>query len=159
MQEWFDKLNERERKLVVGGAIAALLIVLLGWLWPLNQRANEAHLRIERKQGDLAFVQMAAPEIIAAGPVPVAGAANESLVVVVDRVARESGLADSITSTEPSGESQLRVRLTNASFDSMLAWLARLGQQHGVQVSNASVDPASGVGLVNASVELRAAVR
>ena len=159
MRDWFEKLNERERMLVFAGAVAALLIVLIGWLWPLNQRANEARERVARKRSDLTFVQSAAPEIIAAGPAARAGPAGESLVVLVDRVARQSALAQAIASSEPTGETQLRVRLNRASFDNMLAWLARLGQQYGVQVASASIDPTGTAGLVNASIELRAPSR
>lgn len=157
MQEWFEKLSQRERQLVSWGAVAALLVVLVGWLWPLNRHTSEARTRIESKQRDLDFVQAAVPEIIAAGPITSAGPGNEPLVVLVDRVARESGLAAALTSSEPSGSTQLRVRLSNASFDSVVAWLARLGQQHGVRVTSANIDAAGAPGLVNASIELRTA--
>lgn len=156
MQDWFEKLKERERTMVIVGAVAAMLIVLLGWLWPLNQRASEARERLARKQSDLSFLQTAAPEMIAAGPVAPSGPAGESLVVLADRVARESGIAQAVASSEPTGDAQLRVRLTGAAFDSVLAWLARLAQQHGVQVASASIDPAGPVGLVNATIDLRA---
>ena len=158
MQEWFEKLAARERLLVTWGGAAVLVILLLGWLWPLQQRTVATRERVERKRGDLAFVQRAAPEILSAGPSTADGPGNEPLVVLVDRIARESGLAAAISSSEPSGDSQLRLRLTSASFDNVVAWLARLGQQHGVRVASATVDASGAPGIVNASVELRAAL-
>jgi type II secretory pathway component PulM len=143
--------------LVGWGGVAVVLIGIVGWLLPLQQHTAETRERVERKRGDLAFVQMAAPEILAAGPIAAAGATNEPLVVLVDRIARESGLGSAITSSEPSGDAQLRLRLASASFDNVVAWLARLGQQHGIRVVSASIDAASAPGLVNASIELRSA--
>lgn len=156
MQDWFENLAPRERLIVGWGAVAVVLIGIVGWLLPLQQRTVETRERVERKRGDLAFVQAAAPEILAAGPVATGGG-NEPLVVLVDRLARESGLASAITSSEPSGDSQLRVRLSAASFDNVVAWLARLAQQYGIRVAVASIDAAGTPGLVNASIELRAA--
>jgi len=53
----------------------------------------------------------------------------------------------------PNGESNLRLRLEAASFDSLMTWLANLQQQYGVTIESAQVDP-SGTGLVNASLSL-----
>ena len=75
--------------------------------------------------------------------------------VVVDRAAREAGLGESLTSSEPSGAGGLRVRLEKAPFDIMVGWLARLADQHGVRVESATIDSASEPGLVNAALVLR----
>lgn len=154
---WFEKLAPRERQLLTWGGIAAILIVLVGGLLPLQQRAHDTRERVERKRNDLEFVQSAAPEILAAGPVAAGAANNEPLVVLVDRVARESGLGAAISSSEPAGDAQLRLRLTTASFDNIVAWLARLSQQYGIRVSAATVDATGTPGVVNATLELHAA--
>jgi len=75
--------------------------------------------------------------------------------VLVDRSARESGLAQSLTGSQPSGDGGLRVQLEKAPFNAMVTWLARLAQTNGVRVESASVDMAGEPGLVNAGVVLR----
>jgi type II secretory pathway component PulM len=82
------------------------------------------------------------------------GAGQESLVVLVDRTGRESGLGSSIRDQSPSGANGLRLRLEGASFDAMIAWLAVLQQRYGVSVSDATIDAAAAPGLVNASITL-----
>lgn len=76
------------------------------------------------------------------------------MLVVVDRAAREAGLAKSLTSSEPSGAGGLQVRLEKAPFDSVVAWLARLSEQEGIRVESATIDNAGQPGIINAGVVL-----
>jgi general secretion pathway protein M len=78
---------------------------------------------------------------------------GESLVVVVDRTAREAGLGTALRDQSPSGNSGLRLRLEAAPFDTLVTWLANLQQQHGVGIEAATID-AAGPGLVNATLSL-----
>ena len=156
MRAWFENLSERDRRVVtIGGAVVAVL-ALLAIILPLNTQISLARKRITTKQGDLAFIQSVAPQVAAAGP-GVAGAANaESLVVLIDSSARESGLGKSLSSSQPTGDKGLRIRLDKAPFDALVAWLARLSQQHGVRVESAEIESAGEVGLVNAGLVLKA---
>ena len=62
-----DTLSERDRRmLLIGGGLIVLLIVYI--VIQLDSSVSSAHKRIKRKQEDLAWIQTAAPEIIAAGP-------------------------------------------------------------------------------------------
>src|SRR5204863_383954 len=59
---------------------------------------------------------------------------GESLIVIVDRSARESGLGSSLAGTDPSGAGGIQVRLEKAPFDAVIGWLSRLSQQNGIGV-------------------------
>jgi type II secretory pathway component PulM len=148
-------MNERERRMVIGGAIAAVIIVIAGVLVPLNTSVGKAHDRVAQKQADLSWMRAVGPELQAAGPVAQRPPTQESLLVVVDRAARESGLGSSLTSSEPSGPGRLRVRLEKASFDVMVGWLGRISDQHGITVESATVDNAGAPGIVNAGLVLQ----
>ena len=156
MRAWYANLADREKLFVKFGAVAGVLILILGILLPLNRGIAAARMRVESKQGDLAFIQEAMPQLAAAGPATGNVAGGESLVVLVDSSARESGLGKSLTSSQPSGDRGLRVRLDHAPFDSLVAWLARLSQQHGVRVESAEIEYAAEAGMVNAGLVLRA---
>ena len=93
-------------------------------------------------------------EIAAAGPVH-ARAAGEPLLVIVDESAREAGLGASLSGSG-SSDGGLSVELHQAPFDTLVAWLARLGEQNGVQVETADIHSAGVAGLVNASIVLKA---
>jgi type II secretory pathway component PulM len=106
---------------------------------------------VEAKRADLAWMQAVAPRIRA---LP-AARPDESLPLLVDRTAREAGLAGALSGSDPAGPGALRVRLQGASFDAMVVWLGRLQQERGIVVDSASVDAGDEEGLVNASLVLR----
>ena len=154
VRAWLDGLQERERRLVYVaagfGALALLYLVLVLPFQTANQRAQQ---RLERKQVDLAWMRQVAPRVAqAAGPAQ-AGASGESLMVLVDRTAREAGLGNSLRDQSPDQNKSLRLRLEGVPFDAMIAWLASLQGQYGVGVEAAAVD-GTGPGLVNASLTL-----
>ena len=156
MREWYANLAERERRFVNLGAIAVVVLLLLSIVLPLNRNISQARQRVATKQGDLAFIQEAIPQLASAGPASGSVASAESLVVLIDSSARESGLGKALASSQPTGDKALRIRLENAPFDALVAWLARLSQQHGVRVESAEIEYAGEVGIVNAGLVLRA---
>jgi general secretion pathway protein M len=154
LPDWIANLAPRERNLVyAAAAIAAIGVLYVGIAMPLARMHVRQAARVEKKTADLAWMRQAAPRVSAI--VGQGGAAgHESLVVLIDRTGRESGLASSVRDQSPSGDNGLRLRLEGASFDSMVTWLANLQQQYGVTVAAATIDSASAPGLVNASITL-----
>jgi len=151
-----DSLNERERRMVLFGGIAAAILLVLAVVLPLDRSVSQAHERLGRKQADLAWMRSVAPQLAGAGPSVSRPGSQQSLLVVVDRSAHEAGLGAALTASEPSGPGGLRVRLDKAPFDILVGWMARLGDQQGVKVESASIDNAGQPGLVNAALVLRA---
>ena len=153
-QKWYRGLAEREQRFVLFGAIGAILVVLAGVILPLNGSISKTRQRVAAKQVDLAFIQNAMPQLQAAGPA-VNAATPDTIVVLIDTSARESGLGKSLSSSQPTGDGGVRLRLDRAPFDGIVAWLARLSQQHGVRVESAEVEAAGEPGLVNAGLVLK----
>jgi general secretion pathway protein M len=150
----FDTLSEREQKLLKYSGAAAVLILIFFVLLPLDSNVSKAHARITKKQADLVWMRGVAPYLAAAPVRPAAGGTGESLLVVVDRSAKESGLQKSLVGTEPTGPGSIQVRLEKASFDAIIGWLARLGEQNGLSVEGATIDIAGAPGVVNAAIVL-----
>jgi general secretion pathway protein M len=146
------EMSGRERRVLAIGALAAALIFVFGVWVPLDRSVAQAHARLAQKRADLEWMRGVAPEIAAAPAPPAAG--GESLLVIVDRSARESGLGSSIAGSEPGAAGTLSIRLSKAPFDTVVAWLARLAQQNGIHVDSATLDTAGAPGLVNAALVL-----
>jgi type II secretory pathway component PulM len=156
MRAWYSNLAEREQRFVIIGAVAAVILLVLGILLPLNRNLALTRQRVETKQDDLAFIQGAVPQLGGASGAGGATVPGESLVVFIDSSARESGLGKSLVSSEPTGDRKgLRIRLDRVPFDGLVAWLARLAQNHGVTVESAEIEGAGEPGLVNAGLVLR----
>lgn len=152
---YFAKLDQRQQRIALVGAVGLVLLLIFGLVLPLERTVGAAEQRVERKRDDLAWLRSMAPQLSglnASGPPPL----RESLVVVIDRTARQSGLEKALVGSQPSGDGGLNVRLEKTSFDGLVAWLAQLRQSYGVRVESAVVEPANATGNVNASLVLHA---
>jgi general secretion pathway protein M len=157
LQGWFQSLQSRERMLVsVGGALLVLVAIYMLALAPFYAAVNASAQRVAKKEGDLAWMRSVGGELLALGAsAPSAtGPTGESLVVLIDRSARECGLASALTGQTPSGENGIRVRLESAEFDKLLVCLGSLQQSQGVAIESATIDRTAKSGLVNASLVL-----
>jgi type II secretory pathway component PulM len=152
---WFHSLKPRERLIFGGGGgIVALVAIYTLGLAPFYHSINTTAERVSRKQGDLAWMRSVTGEMqmLAASQPNVVAASNESLVVVIDRAARECGLSESLTGQTPNGDSGIRVRLESAAFDVLVTCMGNLERAHGVRIETAQFDRTAKPGLVNASL-------
>lgn len=152
---WFHSLKPRERLIFAGGgAVIALVAIYVLGLAPFYQSINATAERVTRKQGDLAWIRSVAGEMQTLSASQPAGVAvsGESLVVLIDRAARECGLSESLTGQTPNGDSGIRVRLEAAAFDVLVTCLANLERLHAVRIETAQFDRTAKPGLVNASL-------
>jgi general secretion pathway protein M len=157
LKDWFGALNPRERMIALGGAVLVLLTMLYVLvLGPFYGAIASRAERVERKQADLAWMRSVAPEAQALGAsTPVSTApSNESLVVLIDRTAREAGLGTALTGQTPTGETGIRVRMEGAAFDLVMIWLGNLQLNQAISVESAQFDRTGTPGQVNASIVL-----
>jgi len=156
LRAWFDRLLPREQRIVLGGAVLAACLLLFVALLPLERAVSAAQQRVTTKQSDLAWIRGVAPRLATLrNTTPHSG--SESLVVLADRVARETGIARSLSGSQPGGNGTLSVRLEQVAFDALTAWAGALLQQHGVRVVAASIDHTATAGVVSATITLHAA--
>jgi type II secretory pathway component PulM len=143
--------SERERRMLLAGAIALVLILVFAIIVPLDRSVAHAKTRLTQKRADLAFMQGVAPEISnSSAP----SSSSESLILIVDRSAREAGLQKSLAGSEPGGQNSLSVRLEKAPFDKLVTWLGRIAVQNGVVVDSATIEKTGAPGEVNAAIVL-----
>ncbi|MEA3196267.1 MAG: ral secretion pathway protein [Gammaproteobacteria bacterium] len=151
LRAWYAGLQQREQRVVaIGGIAVAALILVMGILLPLQSAVSSAVKRNETKREDLAWMQVNAPEIRAAGNQVLADT-GEAPVVLVDRVGREAGLGSALRGTQPNGTG-VRVQLEGAPFDTLVTWLATLDERYGLAIESITVDRAARPGVVNASI-------
>ena len=157
LKDWFYSLQPRERMLVTGGGIAVLAVAIYIFaLAPFYAAVNGSAERVAKKEGDLAWMRSVGGEVLAlsASAPSAAAPTGESLVVLIDRAARECGLGSSLTGQTPNGENGIRVRLEQAEFDKLIVCLGSLQQAHSVTIESANIDRTAKPGLVNASLVL-----
>ena len=154
VKNWFKGLAQREQYAVLAGAAASVALLLFAAWMPVERRGSHLEDSVRTKQADLAWLQSVAPHL---GVLRNAASSSsgQSLVVLVDAVARQTGIARSVAGSQPGDDGTLSVRLEQVSFDSLIAWAGELVQHHGVRVVSANIDGGTAVGSVSATFVLR----
>jgi general secretion pathway protein M len=156
LASWYATQSPRDQRVLVIGCVVVALILLVGIFLPLQRKLREADSALQQQQADLEWMTQVGPALAAAGPGPAAVATADSLVVLVDTSARESGLGQALTGTQPAGDGSMRVQLEGADFNAVTNWVSRLSTQHGVRVEAATITASNSPGIVSATVRLRA---
>lgn len=161
MKEWFDSLEQRERRVILGGAAAVLLlsIYFLGWE-PFVKGLQDFQESTQRKQVELAWMQNAAQEVKqlrANSDTPAKIASGQSLLGVIDRTTKQKQLGGSVKRVQPDGSDKARVWLDEAKFDVVIRWLEELQRRHGVSIETITFEKQDEAGLVNARISFQAA--
>jgi len=146
---WYATLQPREQTLVRWGAVAATVLIVCGGVLRMHAAVAGAGKRVAAKHADVAYISSVLGELQAA-PLPAGG--GQSLVSVIDRTTRDSGLAMNLRGTEPSGISGVRVRFEGAAFDSLATWVLRVQREYGLTVQAATLERTEAPGRVNASL-------
>jgi type II secretory pathway component PulM len=151
IRQWYGTLQPREQLLVSRGAVVAAVLLAAGGWFQLSAAVTKAEAAVVRKQDDLAYIISHLGELQGANGI--SPDLSSPLAAVVDRTARDSGLGDSLKSSQPEGDSSLRVKFEGANFDALVLWVSTLHQEQGIQVQNATIDRAS-AGTVVATLVL-----
>jgi len=160
ISNWFRGLKPRERVIIVAGAVLVVVTaVYLFALAPFYASVAAREQSVAKKKADLAWMRSVAAEVhaLSASQPMLAAPTNESLVVLIDRTAREAGLSSALTGQTPRGETGIQVQLESASFDRTMMWLANLELSHSVAIESARFDRAAAPGLVNVTLVLNRA--
>src|SRR5579863_10459203 len=129
---YYSGLSPRDQRIALYGGIAAAVLLILAIVLPLQRHVGALEQRVAQKRDDLVWLRSMAPQLAGlqtSGPPPM----NESLVVVVDRTARQAGLERNLVGSQPSGDGGLNVRLEQTSFDLLVSWLSQLRESYGVR--------------------------
>jgi general secretion pathway protein M len=157
IRDWLDARQPQERMfLLVGAAVVLLALIYFAALGPFYRAIDARAERVAQKKQDLAWMRTASVEIRsqAANQAGAPAPTGESLVVLLDRTARESGLGSAVTGQTPMGTGGMRVELNGAPFDALVVWLGTLQQRYAVSTESASIARTDKPGLVNASLVL-----
>lgn len=153
--DWYAALSAREQRIVLLGAVVVLLTMVVMIVMPLRHSVLAAEARVEQKRADLLWLRSMAPQLagLQASSSP-SSQSHDSLIALIARTAGQAGLSKNLVGSQASGDG-LSVRFEQISFDALIAWLSQLRQNNGVRVDTATIDAASAVGTVNASLLLR----
>lgn len=159
MKAWWETLSVRERGLIAGGMILALILLIYVLAWePFRTSDRQLRQSVAAQRADLAWMRQAAQEIKrldAASNRSKSAPDGRSLLTVVDQTARAGGLETALRRIAPQGDDKLSIQLDGVEFDKLVPWLGTLEREHRITIVNLSVDRAGVGGLVNARAILQ----
>lgn len=132
IKTWWQGLNLRERRLVIGLSAAVLAILLYGLVWqPLNDNLDSTKKRLASREALLTWVTENTGRYQSAQSASGTKQVNGSLSSIVNRTANQQQLT--ITRMQPQGDS-IQVWVDSASFTQLLFWLEQLVNNEGLRV-------------------------
>lgn len=156
LRRWFLSLEQRERRILSGGAAILLAVIIYGVvLTPFVNSKTALTEHIAQQRSLLAWMGPATARIQALGGSRPAPLPASSLLSTINREASSAGLGTALRQVQQQNDGSVRVQLEGASFDTLLRWLGNLHQRFGISVSDISVQRGSGAGLVNANLSLQ----
>lgn len=163
LNAWWNGLAQRERRMMLAGAVVLSLGLFYGLVWaPLQRGITLRSERVTALRDDLKWMRGAAVRLAALRaqqrmhPPPAATPAGSSSATLAERVAvsaRTRGLAGvEIPAGESGSGDALKLVLKPVPFATLMPWLASL-QAQGIQVPAFKLQ-AAGAGMVQGEVEL-----
>ncbi len=149
---WLAQASPREQLTLLLGAIALVIYLLfVAVLDPLQQKLDEQHARNQASQEALQRMRtMAALWVNREQGQGQSG--GSSIVEVADRSMRQHNIR--MSGMQPSGSSDVRLRIDQVNFDNLLAWLYDMEVTEGVQIRDLSVAAGADPGIVVVNVRL-----
>ena len=155
VKQWFTSLTQRERQMVLSAAAVIVLFIIYQSWSSFTEHVDKLQDRVNNQQNIMSWMQQAANEVK-----QLRGSAGASerpkgkqlLLGLIDRSAKQNNLGSNLQKVQPEGQQGVRVWLEKAAFDNIVIWLDNLQYQHGLVITDISVDSQDVAGAVNARV-------
>lgn len=152
MRQWWQSLEQRERKSILLAAIVLGFAIAYAFVWLPLESAREARLSTNRElQTQHTWMQQAVSRF---GANQTGSSSGTPLLTVIDQSAKQRALGNAIQQIKPQGDNEVQVWLQAAEFDELARWLADLAKQQGVIVDSVSVRATDNAGRVDARLTL-----
>jgi len=156
VKDWYNKLEARERKLLIVGSVVLAIAFLYFVMWqPFVKKIHRLEKSTLEQQKLVTWMKARAIEVKqvrqANGPV-VNIPTGRSLLGVIDKTTKARKLDTAVKRVKPEGDNKARVWLESADFNSIIRWVEELQTRQGVKVVNAVVDRTKEPGKVDARI-------
>ncbi|TDG15039.1 type II secretion system protein M [Seongchinamella unica] len=153
MKQWFARLTQREQLslLAMGFAIALYLVFVL-LLAPLADARDRLAQQNKGVAETLQRVDVLVSQILHLRASGSDSGTRRNLTSLINRSTSSFGLQ--VNRLQPNSRGEVQVRLENAPFDELIAWLHQLEYREGLLVREASITQSGTLGRVNVTVRL-----
>ena len=155
--QWLDTLEQRERHIVIAGAVCLAIMLFYLIIWePVTSRHEQQQLQNNSQRQLYSWMKNASEEIHSlnsTGNSNIARFRNQSIASLTDRSATTSGVKPFIEKIDQD-KNGVSVRLKSANFDSIIIWLADLENKYGIIARKVKIEQSKTDGAVDAQITL-----
>tara|TARA_R110001599_G_scaffold65838_2_gene185854 strand:- start:102993 stop:103463 length:471 start_codon:yes stop_codon:yes gene_type:complete len=153
LKEWFAGLNQREQLslVILGFALGLYLLYMLVWA-PLAERRDQLTVQNQATAASLQRVDAMVSEITRLRAGGGAISARRNLASLVNQSTNRYNLQ--VSRLQPNSRGDIQVRLENAIFDDLLAWLDEVENREGLLVTEVAITRTGDSGRVNVSIRI-----
>ena len=153
MKAWFAQLERREQLslLALFLALVVYMAYMLAWR-PLAEMRDGLAAQNRAEAARLQRVDALASEVINRRDSGATANKRRNLTSIVNQSTRRLQLQ--VSRLQPNARGDIQVRLENAVFDDVLAWLYEMEFREGLLVREVSIARAGAAGRVNATVRI-----
>ena len=153
MKQWFAGLTQREQlSLLIMGLAIALYLVFVLILGPLTEARDRMAQRNQGVAESLQRVDVLVSQILHLRESGADSGARRNLTSMINRSTSSLGLQ--VNRLQPNSRGEVQVRLENAIFDDLVAWLHQMEYGESLLIREISVTQAGSSGRVNVTVRL-----
>ena len=153
MKEWFAGLNQREQLslVILAFALGVYLLYMLAWA-PLAERRDQLTVQNHEAAQSLQRVDAMVSEITRLRAGGGAVSSQRNLTALVNQSTSRHSLQ--VSRLQPNSRGDIQVRLENAVFDDLVAWLDEVENREGLLVTEVAITRTGESGRVNASIRI-----
>ena len=153
MKQWFAGLTQREQlSLLIMGLAIALYLVFVLLLGPLSDARDRMAQQNRTVAESLQRVDVLVSQILHLRESGADSGARRNLTSLINRSTSSQGLQ--VNRLQPNSRGEVQVRLENAVFDDLVAWLHQMEYGESLSIREISVTQAGSSGRVNVTVRL-----
>lgn len=153
MQAWFARLNQRDQLslLALSAVVGCYLLWLLLWS-PVAAMRDRMAEQNSATAAALVRVDSLVAELLQARASAGPDGQRSNLTAVVNQSTARFGLP--VNRLQPGSRGDLQVRLENARFADLVAWLHQLELVEGLLLEEVAITQAGTAGFVNATIRI-----
>ena len=153
MKQWFAGLTQREQvSLLIMGLAIALYLVFVVVLSPLSEARDRMEQQNQGVAESLQRVDVLVSQILHLQESGSDSGARRNLTSLINQSTASHALQ--VNRLQPNSRGEVQVRLENAVFDDLIAWLHQMEYNEGLLIREVSVTQAGSSGRVNVTVRL-----
>ena len=139
LESKWQELEQRERVMLSVGGVLVILILFYSFVWsPMRQSIYNYHALLPNKRADLMWMQSQADNYKKTKQT--SRTSNKPLLTIIEETAQQAGLREQIQQMSPGdNNNEVRVWLSETSFDEWVKWIDSLSRQHGVSINTANI--------------------